>query len=424
MAVAENERLNLAKIVRAGDTVAWPQGTCEPRALVRELASARHEIGPLKVFVGASMADSLTSEMADMIEFRTTGGTVTNHRLGVHQQVVPTHVSTLPDLIRRGFAPVDVVFLKVREHPVTGEISVGPVIDYINEAMDSARVVVAEINDSTPFLRGDAVIDRDRIDFFIRSDEPLFEVSRSGEPTPQVEALAENVVEFIPDGAVLQLGWGAIPDAVMARLAQHSGLGIHSGMISDSVMELVRSGVIDNSTKPVDRGISVTGSVFGTQALYDWVDDNPAVEVRRTTYLHDLNVIRQFEHFISVNSAIEVDLTGQVNAEVIGDRYVGAIGGHNDYVRAAVRSPQGRSLIAMPSVIEGKGITRIVPTLRSGVVTTSRADVDVVVTEFGAAELRGKSLRERAIALRGIADPASHDLLDAHIAERDSKGWI
>lgn len=415
--------LDLASLVRAGDVVAWPQGAGEPRTLIRQLTGERARIGRFSVFVGTGLEASLTPEMADCIEFRTTGGTLTNHRLGPHQQVIPAHVSSLPALIRTRRIPIDVVLIKVAEHPTRRLLSLGPVADYIHEAIEVARVVIAEISDAAPFVYGDALLTPDQVDHVVRSSDPLIEVPRS-EPDATSDALAEHVAALVPDGAVLQLGWGAIPDAVMRRLAGHRSIGIHSGMISDSIMDLAEAGVIDGMTKPVDRGLIVTGAIFGTQALYDWVDGNPLVHVRRGAYLHDRSVLDRFDAFVSINSAIEVDLTGQINAEVLGDRYVGAIGGHADYVRAASRSPNGRSIIAMPSAVVRSGISRIVPTLRSGVVTTSRADVDTVVTEHGVAELRGRTLRERARALIAIAHPTMRDELERYAAERDEKGWV
>lgn len=415
--------LNIGEFVRRGDVVVWPQGTAEPRTLVQALVDRRASIGRFAVLVGASITEILQPEQADYIDFFTLGGAVTNHRLTPHQQVVPAHISAIPGLISRRLLKVDVVLLKVAQHPVTGQLSVGPVADYVHEAVAVARHVIAEISDTAPFIHGDTIIERDSIDWMVQTSDPLIELPEHP-PTPLGQAIAGHVVGLIPKHATLQLGYGSVPSAVVDALGACSGLGIHSGMISDAVMRQIETGVITNAYKVVDPGVTVTGAIFGTARLYKFVDDNHSVQVRRLTYLHDPALLAGLNRFVSINSAVEVDLTGQVNAEVMGDRHVGAVGGHCDFVRAAALSPEGRSVIALSSAAMNGAISRIVPRLSGGVVTTSRADVDTVVTEYGVAELRGVSLAQRARRLAAIAHPTARDGLERYISDRDSTGWF
>lgn len=284
-----------------------------------------------------------------------------------------------------------------------GEYSFGLTADYIQNAVATARTVIAESNDQVPFTHGTGVLHAGDIDFLLETSRTPVELPSA--PITELErTIARHIEAFIPDGATLQLGIGAIPDAVVAALGSRRDLGVHSGIIVGCVVDLIERGVITNARKPIDQGVTITGTLIGSRRLYAFANDNPAIGMRPPTYTHSQELLARLPALISLNSAIEVDLSGQVNAEEAGGVHVGAVGGQVDYVRGAVRSPGGHSFIALPaSALKGTA-SRIVARL-SGPVTTARSDVDIVVTEFGAAELRGRSLPERAKALIGIAAP-------------------
>jgi len=224
-------------------------------------------------------------------------------------------------------------------------------------------------------------------------------------------AIGAHAVAYIPDRAVVQVGIGAVPETILSMLSAHKDLGVHSGMIGDALVDLIEAGVVTNAFKPFDQGVSVTGTLVGTDRLYRFADRNPSISLQSTDRTHSGAVLSAIPGLVSINSAIEVDLTGQVNAESVGAAHVGAVGGAVDFVRGAHTASGGRSLIALPSTAAGGSITKIVPQL-SGPVSTSRSDVDVIITEFGAAEIRGRSLRERARAMIGIAHPDFREQLE------------
>jgi acetyl-CoA hydrolase len=266
-----------------------------------------------------------------------------------------------------------------------------------------ARVVIAEINDRVPFTYGDVTLPASRITCAVQVSRPPVQVlpAKIGETD---QAIARIVANYIDDGAVLQVGIGAVPDAILRLLHDRRDLGVHSGMLGDSIVDLVEAGVVNNARKPFDVGVSVTTALIGTQRLYDYAHDNTRIAVRSSPYTHDAGILSKLPKLVTINSAVEVDLTGQVNAEQSGSQYVGGTGGQVDFVRAGARSPGGHSIIALPATAKDGKISRITVNL-SGPVTTARSDVDVIVTELGAAELKGQTLAERARRLINIAHP-------------------
>jgi acyl-CoA hydrolase len=231
------------------------------------------------------------------------------------------------------------------------------------------------------------------------------------DPGPLDYEIAEQVASLVPDGAVLQLGVGSVISAIAEQLADRKDLGVHSGMLGDWIVDMTEAGAITNARKPIDVGVSVSGTIFGTRRLYDFVHENPAIGLRPLRYTHDNAVLRSLGNVFSINSAVEVDLTGQVNSETMGGHHVGTVGGQVDFVRGAVASEHGRSIIALPAAAKGGEITRIVSRLADGVVTTARSDVDVIITEHGIAELRGVGIHERARRLAAIAAPQFREQL-------------
>lgn len=316
----------------------------------------------------------------------------------------PVFFSEVPNSFRTGIIPLNVVFLQVTEPDENGNCSFGISVDYTQPAAEVAKLVVAQINKNMPYTYGNGINIRD-IDYIVRKDEPLIEL-----PAPKIgeteRKIGEYVASLIGDGDTLQLGIGAIPDAVLSFLGDKKDLGIHSEMFSDGVVDLANKGVITNAKKTIDTGKFVVTFLMGTKKLYDFVDHNPDVLVKPVNYTNDPFVIAQIDNIVCINSAIQVDLMGQVNAEMIGARQFSGVGGQVDFVRGAARSKGGRSIIAMPSTTARGKVSKICANLDSeSAVTTSRNDVNYIVTEYGIAALKGKTLKQRAEALIKIAHP-------------------
>ncbi|MDT4851891.1 Butanoate coenzyme A-transferase [compost metagenome] len=272
----------------------------------------------------------------------------------------------------------------------------------------SARLVIAEVNEQAPWTYGERIDPAD-IDFLVRSSIAPLEVQ--GGPIGDVErAIAGHIGGIVEDGSTLQLGLGSLPEAVLDGLRWHHDLGIHSGAIGDKVAELMQCGVINNSRKPIDPGVTVAGVIFGGKRIYEFAHLNPRIQMHSTAYTHSLAVLASIDRLVTINSAIEVDLTGQINAEVAGGAYVGAVGGAMDFLRGAHASRGGLPIIALPATALGGSQSRVVERL-SGPVSTPRADAGLIVTEYGIADLRGCDLRERARRMIGIAHPDFRDAL-------------
>jgi acetyl-CoA hydrolase len=297
-----------------------------------------------------------------------------------------------------------------------GRLGFGAQIDYLADALPRARVVVAEINDQAPVTFGEADVSPADIDHVIRVSRPLPQM-RTATPGPVEAAIGEHVARLVPDGATLQVGLGVLPDAVLMALRSKTDLGIHSGTIGDRVADLMDAGVVTNRRKSIDAGLTVTAGLLGTERIYRFAHKNRQLFLRSPRYTHDNLVHAQIDGLIGINTALEVDLTGQMNAEVAGGRHLGMVGGHADFMRGCLRAPGGKGIVAMESTARGGTISRIVPKLADGVVTTSRSDADIVVTEHGVAELRGRTVQERAKALIAIADSRFRAELEA-AAER------
>ncbi|MEX1071641.1 MAG: acetyl-CoA hydrolase/transferase C-terminal domain-containing protein [Anaerolineales bacterium] len=323
---------------------------------------------------------------------------------------VPIFLSEAPQLFRNGTLPIDVALIQVSPPDAHGFCSYGVEVGVTKPAAEAAKLLIAEINPQMPRVLGDSFIHLSQIDYLVEVDYSLPEIS-TRDVSPEQCKIGQLVAEMIPDGATLQLGIGAIPNAVLSELDGKTELGIHSELFSDGVIDLVEKGVITNSAKTLHPGKIVGGFLFGTQRLYDFVNDNAMIELHPTDYVNDPFIIAQNNKMIAINSAIEVDLTGQVCADSIGERLYSGIGGQLDFIRGASRSKGGKAIIALPSKAKG-GVSRIVPNLKPGTgVVTSRGDVHFVVTEFGVASLHGKSIRERTNELIRIAHPDFHDEL-------------
>ena len=332
---------------------------------------------------------------------------------------LPVFLSEIPQLITSGRIGVHAALIQVSPPDQHGFVSLGVSVDIVRGAVDTADIILAEVNPQMPRTLGDSFLHVDHIAHLVPVDDPLPELTV--EPLDDVcRQIGHHAAQLIPNGATLQMGIGRIPDAVMSGLKERSDLGIHTEMLSDGVMALAKAGVITGRKKTLLPGKIVTSFVMGTRALYDWVDDNAAVEMRPSSFTNDTFQIARNDQMVALNSALAVDLTGQVAADSIGGRFFSGIGGQVDFIRGAARSKGGKPIIALPSTAKNGEISRIVPVLEEGAgVVTSRGDIHYVVTEYGAADLWGKNIRQRTMALIGIAHPDFRgDLLAAAKARK------
>lgn len=330
---------------------------------------------------------------------------------------VPVFLSEVPILFRKGVLPIDVAMFTVAPPDRFGYCSLGVSVDAALAALESAKIKIAVVNPNMPYTLGDGCVPICAFDALVEDDAPLA-AHVGADPSPVETKIGELVATLVEDGATLQMGIGAIPNAVLAALTNHKGLGIHTEMFSDGVIELFQKGVITGEHKTVHPNRIVAGFVSGSQKIYDFVDRNPAVLMRDIAFVNDTSVIRKQPKMTAINSAIEIDLSGQVCADSIGSTMFSGVGGQMDFVRGASLSPGGKPIFALPS-ITAKGVSRLVPMLKPGAgVVTTRAHVHYVVTENGIADLYGKNLRQRAKALIEIAHPSAQEELEKVVAER------
>jgi acyl-CoA hydrolase len=398
--------LDFARLIREGDTVGWAEATAEPVFLTRKLNAQAPRCAPFRVFFALGLASDFAADHPHVTVSAFGGGGAGRRFFASNAgNVIPANISALCDLVESGRLRIDVVLLQVSGPDKAGNYNAGVGIDCLREAMAGARLVIAQLNPALPWTAGDTLIDRGLIDILVPASHPVLEL-RAHPIGPVDVAIARYVASLVPDRATIELGIGRIPEAVTATLGKKHGLGIHSGSIGDGVADLMTGGIIDNRHKEIDAGVTVALMLMGTRRLYAFADRNPLIHIRSPRYTHDALVLGNFRRFVAINSALEIDLTGQVNAETAQGRHIGLTGGQMDFVRAANRAPEGRSIIALPSTSRDRAHSRIVARLADGVVTTPRAEADCVVTEHGIAELKGRTLAERARALISVADPA------------------
>ena len=333
---------------------------------------------------------------------------------------IPANLFESQLMYRTGALPCDVAMVQVSE-PVDGMVSLGTSVDCSIAALEVARERIAVVNPNVPFAYGD-LVPLERFTALVKDDSPLITKTYS-QPSETDQAIGRHCAELVPDGACLQMGIGAMPNAICACLDSHKHLGLHTEMFSDGALALIKKGVIDGSCKAIDTGKVVASFLLGSQAVYDFIGRNPAVQMRDIAYTNDPRVISRNPGMVSINSAIEIDLTGQVCADSIGERIYSGAGGQLDFVRGAKLSKGGKAIIALASRT-GKGLPKIVPTLKEGAgVVTPRADVQWVVTEYGAVNLYGKSLQERARLLISIAHPEDRESLERAAFARFGAHW-
>lgn len=410
-----------AKIIKSGDKIVVQPGCAAPLELIRSMVDRKEELTDVEIYHILIVGDLPYTQPGMEKHFKHKaffmGG---NTRKAINEgraEFIPIFLSEVTLLFKRGVIQADVAFINVSPPDEHGFCSYGIDVGNIKTPAEKAKVVIAQVNKEMPRGLGNSFIHVNKIDYIVEHDEPLKELPQvdpnaTSEILEVYDKIGENVAGLIEDGSTLQMGIGAIPDSVLKYLRHSKDLGVHTEMFSDGMIELVEEGIINGEKKTLHPGKIIAGFVLGTKKSYDFLDNNPIFEFHPQEYVNDPFVISQNEKMVAINSAIEVDLTGQVCSDSIGTRFYSGIGGQVDFIRGAARSEGGKPIIALPSSTKDYGISRIVPTLKPGAgVVTSRGDVHYVVTEFGVANLYGKSVQERAKALIEIAHPKFKDEL-------------
>jgi acyl-CoA hydrolase len=418
--VVQLAELDLVAVLKPTDRVIWGQGGAEPLRLIEALVAQRSAYSGIRVFLTISFAEVLQPEHSDHIRFEGLGGLGSNARLcrdGL-LDVYPTHFGSFCRDIAAGRFDIDVFMVQLAGPDANGRYSFSTDHGYAADAARRARVVIAEVNAQAPFINGQETLGAEDIDLIVHTDRPLPEMARAV-PDDVDYAIAAHVLPFIEDGTTLQVGVGGVPSAVLEQLRHHRDLGVHSGMISDTVLELIEAGVVTNARKPFDSGVSVCCALYGSRDFYRRCAAAP-IELYPATYTSNVDVMARLGRLVGINSAVQVDLSGQINAEYVAGRYVGAPGGQVDFVRAARQASHGKAIFALRSR-SPNGQSRIVEALAGGIVTTPRIDTDLVVTEWGVAALAGKGLKERRAALLAIAHPEDRAALEARAPVQQSR---
>ncbi|MDX2137357.1 MAG: acetyl-CoA hydrolase/transferase C-terminal domain-containing protein [Chloroflexota bacterium] len=412
-----------ARKVKSGNRVFLTGNISTPQVFAKALCDRYQELHNVEIvqLLDLGAGDYITAEMADHIRINSLfiSGKVRKLVNSGSAEFTPVFLSEIPSLWRSGRLVLDVAVIHVSPPDEHGFCSYGVEVGVTKSAAETAGIVIAEVNPQMPRTLGDSFIHVSNIDYFIDVDYPLPEVKP--EPaSPIQDSIARHIAELIPDGATLQTGIGGIPDAVLRRLTSHKNLGIHTELFSDGVMDMIELGVINCAAKKLHPGKVVAGFVLGTHKLFKYIDDNPIIELHPTEYVNDPFIIAQNNKMISINSALEVDITGQVCADSIGTRLFSGVGGQVDFVRGAARSKGGKTFIALASTAKNDSISRISMQLAPGAgVTTSRNDVHFVATEYGIADLWGRTLSERAHALINIAHPNFREQLEQYAREQN-----
>jgi acyl-CoA hydrolase len=408
--------IDFSRYLSRGDGIWWGQGPAEPESLVNALLDQADSIGDLTAFCGLTLNPRLGVDVPDSLAIQSYGGLGELRRLSQRGrlEVIPCHYSALPRLFAEGRLPNDVGLLQVSVPNAEGEVSLGIGVEYIADALKHTRTLIAEINPHMPAVAGAPRLPLSVFAEIVHVDRPLKTTSNRA-PDAVDRSIAGRVAGFIEDGDTIQIGVGTLPSAVLALLGGHSNLGLHSGMVTDGIAELITQGVLTGSRKEIDPGLAITGAAMGSASFYGELTSLP-IEFRPASYTHHPATLAQLRSLVSINSALEVDLFGQVGSEHTGNVHLGAIGGQADFSRAAALTG-ARSIIALRS--ENRGESTIRPSLRGGLVSTVRADVDMIVTEHGAAVLTGCTMDERARKLIDIAAPQHREELRRSLGKQE-----
>jgi len=410
------------RLIHSGRRILIGSGAAEPAALVEAMVEHGHHLSDNDIVHLLTLGPAPYVKPGLQKRFRHTAFFIgANVREAVHEgraDFMPIFLSEIPRLIRSQRVRVDVALIQVSPPDARGYVSLGVSVDIVRAAVDNADLILAEVNPNMPRTHGDSFISVDRIKRLVPVEYPLPELP-SDAPDEVAMAIGRNVAPLVPDGATLQVGIGSIPNGVLEALSGRNDLGVHTEMMSDGIKKLVEAGVITGRKKTLLPGKLVTSFIMGTRDLYDWVHEHPVIEMRPSGFTNDPFVIARNDGMISINSALAVDLTGQVAADTLMGRFFSGIGGQVDFIRGAARSQGGKAVIALPSTAKGGQVSRIQPAFEKGAgVVTSRGDVQYVATEYGVASLWGKNVRQRAVALIEIAHPDFRAELLAAAKER------
>lgn len=411
------------KVIKSNDRIHMHSVSCAPQKLIQAMCERgrRKEFYNVRIqhlhIEGPAPYSNPEFEGIFQLESFFVGHNVRKDTQAGYADYIPVFLQETQRLIREGYTPVDVVMIQVSPIDKHGYVSLGTSVDATLAAVQTAKTVIAVINKNMPRAFGDAMISANMIDIFCEDDTPLIEAV-FGDPTDIETEIGKNVAELIENGATLQMGIGAIPNAVLAQLGNHKNLGVHTEMFADGILPLVESGVVNGAEKGIDVGKMVSTFLMGSKKLYDFVDDNPGVVMKDVSYTNDINMICRNPKVTAINSAIQVDITGQVCSDSIGTKFYSGVGGQIDFIRGASMSPGGKPIIAMPSVT-GRGVSKIASVLNLGAgVVTTRSNMHWMVTEYGAVNLYGRTLQDRAKLLISIAHPEHREQLDRDAFER------
>ncbi len=396
------------EIIKSGDRVYIQAAAAAPQILINAMTARHNELRQVEVChlhtEGEAPYANLKFRDSFCVNSFFVGANVRSTLNQGNGSYTPVFLSELPLLFKRNIIPIDVALIQVSPPDKHGYCSLGVSVEATLAAIANAKHVIAQINDFMPRTHGDGIIHISELDIFVEENVPLKEL-HIPEPTKETQKIGNYIAELIDDRSTLQLGIGSIPNAVLKRLGNHKDLGLHTEMLSDGVIDLILKDIINSNYKGVDPGRGLATFALGSKRLYDYIDDNPFIEMRSADYVNDVTIIKQNPKMVSINSAIEVDLTGQVCADSIGKNIYSGVGGQMDFIRGASLSEGGKAIIALTSTTK-KGISRIVPFLKQGAgVVTTRAHVQYIITEYGVANLYGKTIDQRVKALVNIAHP-------------------
>jgi 4-hydroxybutyrate CoA-transferase len=401
--------------IHSGDNVFIQSTVCSPMVLIKAMTARSPELKGVHIYhihtEGAAPYAAMGMQGCFTVNSLFIGANLREAVQAGRADFIPNFLSEIPDLFRKNIIPLDVALIHVSPPDKHGFCSLGASVDIANAATDTAKMIIAQVNPNMPRTFGDGIIHSDKIHFGVVVNDKIPEIATHD--TNAIEcAIGGHIAGLIEDGATLQMGIGAIPNAVLSFLGNHKNLGVHSEMFSDGILPLVEKGVINNSQKIIRPEKIVASFVMGTRRLYDFIDDNPMVELLDISFVNNPHIIRKNPKVTAINSAIEVDLTGQVCADSIGNKMYSGVGGQVDFIRGASLSEGGKPIIALPSRTSN-GLSRIVPFLKQGAgVTTTRAHVHYIITEFGIANLYGKTLKQRAKDLVSISHPDCREELE------------
>jgi len=415
------------KHIKSGDNVIVQPGCAVPSELVRAMVRRKDELENITLYHILVVGDLSYLEPGMEKHFKHKAFFIgANARKAINEgraEFIPIFLSEVPLLFKLGRIKTDVALINVSPPDEHGFCSYGVDVGTIKTPAEKSKIIIAQVNKHMPRALGDCFIHINKINYIVEHDEELKELPQvDPDSTPEVLAvfdkIGRNVADLIEDGSTLQMGIGAIPDSVMKYLFDKKDLGIHTEMFSDGMIDLVEAGIINGEKKTLHPGKIIVGFVLGTKRVYNFIDNNPVIEFHPQEYVNDPFIIAKNNKMVAINSALEVDLTGQVCADSIGTRFYSGIGGQVDFIRGASKSEGGKPIIALPSTTKNDTISRIVPTLKPGAgVVTSRGDVDYIVTEYGAVNLWGKTIQERAKALISISHPNFRDELTKYAQE-------